>query len=424
MLNSLKKNISQKIKSSKILASLESKNYRHFFLGQSISLIGSWMQSIALSWLIYRLTGSKFLLGFVGFTSQIPSFVISPFAGVMTDRYSRQKIMLWTQILFMLQALFLGFLSLTGLIEIWQIVALSLMFGIISAFDAPARQSLVIDLIDNPANLGNAIALNSAMFNGARLIGPAIAGMVIAIVGEGICFLFNALSYISIIIALNKIIIVKRHKSPNSVSLRKQFSEGFNYTFGIRQIRILLTLLAVISLLGIPFITLMPAYASESLKGGSHTYGFLMSTTGAGALLGAIYLASRKTVKGLEKIITLTSLSLGISIIGLSISTNLILSMAIGFISGFSMIATIASINTLIQTLAEEDMRGRVMSFYAMSLMGITPIGSLLAGTIASVLNLSWTLVIAGISTILIGLWFTFKWPVNLKLSSEELVEI
>jgi Arabinose efflux permease len=402
--------IKRLIKSSQIFSSLESKNYRLYFSGQSISLIGSWMQSIAMGWLVYRLTGSKFLLGFIGFTSQIPSFVLSPFAGVIIDRFNRHKIMLWTQILFMVQALLFSILVLFNLIQIWHIIALSLVFGFITAFDAPARQSLVIDLIDKPENLGNAIALNSAMFNGARLFGPAIAGVLIAIVKEGPCFLINALSYIAVIWALNKIQTPPRvQKEPKG--LNDGLKEGFNYTFGFKPIKILIILLAVLSLIGMPFTTLMPAYTSEVLKGSSHTYGFLMSASGAGAFLGAVYLASRKTVIGLGKIIAYSSVMFGLSLMGVAWSANLSLSLIFIALAGFFMITAIASINTLVQTLTEEHMRGRVMSFYAMALMGMNPIGNLAAGSMASGIGISYTLLVGGITVIFAGIWFAAVRP-------------
>lgn len=402
--------IKKLIKSSQIFSSLESKNYRLYFSGQSISLIGSWMQSIAMGWLVYRLTGSKFLLGFIGFTSQIPSFVLSPFAGVIIDRFSRHKIMLWTQILFMAQAVLFSVLVLFNLIQIWHIVALSLVFGFITAFDAPARQSLVIDLIDKPENLGNAIALNSAMFNGARLFGPAIAGVLIAVVKEGPCFLVNALSYVAVIWALYKIQTPPKIRKEDK-GLNDGLKEGFNYTFGFKPIKVLILLLAVLSLIGMPFTTLMPAYASEVLKGSSHTYGFLMSASGAGAFLGAVYLASRKTVIGLGKIIAYSSVMFGLSLMGVAWSANLSLSLIFIAFAGFFMITAIASINTLVQTLTEEHMRGRVMSFYAMALMGMNPIGNLAAGSVASGIGISYTLLVGGIAVIFAGIWFALVRP-------------
>ncbi len=391
---------------SQIFSSLESRNYRLYFTGQSISLIGSWMQTIAMSWLVYRLTGSVFLLGVVGFTSQIPSFILSPFAGVFTDRFNRHRIMVLTQVLFMIQALLLSILVLTNVIAVWHIIALSLFFGFITAFDAPARQSLVIDLIDKPENLSNAIALNSAMFNGARLIGPAIAGLLIAAVGEGVCFLINAVSYIAVITSLLRIKIKLTVKKQTLENIGKELKDGLKYTFGFYPIRTLLIILGIISLVGMPFAALMPAYVDKMLKGDSHTLGFLMSAAGAGALTAALYLASRKTVIGLGKIIAINTLVFGIGLIGISLSTTLWVSLITMSLIGFSMIASVASINTLIQTLTDEDKRGRVMSFYAMTLMGMSPIGNLCTGSVASVIGLSLTLLFGGIVIIVAGFWF------------------
>lgn len=403
------------IQSNQVFSSFGSRNYRFFFTGQSISLLGSWMQTIAMGWLIYRLTGSKFLLGFVGFANQIPSFFLSPFTGVITDWFDRRKIMLWAQIIYLVQALLLSLLVLFNLIEIWHIIALSLLFGLVTAFDTPARHALVVDLIDNPNNLGNAIALNSAMYNAARLVGPAIAGIVIALFGEEICFLINAVSYIAIIWALINIRAANVTYQKTENSLTKEFKEGFKYTFGFKPFSILLLLLSIVSLIGAPFGTLMPAFASETLKGGSHTYGFLMSATGAGALTGAVFLASRNSIIGMGKIITINTILFGLSMLGISLTENLWISMAIGFISGFSMIATIACINTLIQSLAEENKRGRVMSFYAMALLGMNPIGSLLAGSVATAIGISYTLFICGIIFIVSGIWFSLTLPTMRK---------
>jgi MFS family permease len=399
------------IQSSQIFSSFESRNYRFFFTGQSISLLGSWMQTIAMSWLIYRLTGSKFLLGFVAFTNQIPSFFLSPITGVFTDRFDRRKIMLWAQITYMLQALLLTFLVFTNLVQIWHIISLSVLFGLVTAFDTPARHALVVDLIDSPNNLGNAIALNSAMYNGARLIGPAIAGIVIAAVGEGICFLLNSLSYVAIILALYKIQSTKNEQKTSENSIKQEFTEGLKYTFGFIPFRILLLLLAVVSMIGAPFTTLMPAFAREILNGGSDTYGFLMSATGAGALTGAIYLASRKTVIGMGKIIAMNTILFGLSMLAISFTKELWISMAISYITGFCVIATVACINTLIQTLADENKRGRVMSFYAMALLGMNPIGSLIAGIMATGIGISYTLSLSGVIIILFGIWFSIAWP-------------
>jgi MFS family permease len=387
-------------------ASLRSRNYRFYFMGQGFSLIGTWMGNIALSWLVYRLTGSVFLLGLVGFTNQIPMLILSPVSGVLTDRYSRRGIMLLAQICFFLQSLIMAFLVLFNLVQVWHIIALSVIFGIISAFDAPARHSLVIDLIDKPEDLGNAIALNSAIYNSARLIGPAIAGITIAIVGEGICFLLNAASFIAIIVALLKIKIPSRQQTGKKANMKESFAEGFQYTFQSVPIRTLLMLLAVLSLMGFPFLVLMPAYAKEILHGGPDTLGFLMSALGAGALSGALYMAGRKSVLGLGRIIALFAVLMGMALAAASFSQKTYLSLILFFIVGLSMILSVAAINTMLQTIAEEDKRGRVMSFYSVALMGTTPIGNLLAGSVASGIGIPLTFLIGGSITVIAGIIF------------------
>ncbi|HEY1405345.1 MAG TPA: MFS transporter, partial [Spirochaetota bacterium] len=285
-----------------IFRSLQYRNYRLFFSGQSISLIGTWIQRIATPWLVYHLTGSVFLLGVVGFAGQIPTFVLAPFAGVLTDRWNKYHILIGTQIAAMTQALILAFLYFSGTIHVWHIVVLSTLLGCINAFDIPARQSLVVQMVGRKEELGNAIALNSSMVNGARLLGPSLAGLLIAFTGEGICFLVNGLSYIIVIafLLLMKIkpVTYKKHKS----HVLHELKEGFNYTFGFIPLRYTILLLALVSLMGMPYTVLMPVFAKEILHGGSHTFGFLMGATGLGALSGALYLASRKNVLGLGRI--------------------------------------------------------------------------------------------------------------------------
>lgn len=389
-----------------MFSSLRSRNYRLYFAGQGISLIGTWMQNIALGWLVYRLTGSVFLLGLIGFTTQIPTFIFTPFTGVITDRYNRHRIMVLAQVFFMLQAFAMAFLVLFNLIEVWHIIVLSLVFGVISAFDAPARQSLVVDLIDKPEDLGNAIALNSALFNGARLIGPAIAGLTIAAVGEGICFLLNALSFLAVIIALLQIKIKPKSAPSIQAPFGESFRKGLRYTFSTIQIRQLIILLAMLSLAAFPYIVMLPAYAKEVLGGGADTLGFLMSALGAGALVSALYMASRKGVHGLERIISVNTILLGLAILLVSFSSILYVSLILMAIAGLTMILLLSSINTLLQTTTSEDMRGRVMSFYAMALMGTQPIGNLISGSVASGIGISFTLAIGGVGTIVAGIWF------------------
>jgi len=388
---------------------LRSRNYRFFFTGQFISLTGTWMQQIAVSWLVYRMTNSVFLLGLVGFVSQFPTFLLSPFAGVWSDRTNKHRILVWTQSLSMLQALTLALLVLTDIVAVWQIIGLCLFMGCINAVDVPARQSFVIEMIEDRRDLGNAIALNSAMFNGTRFLGPFIAGILIAACGEGICFLVNGLSYIAVIYALFSLQIVYRKNEIKGKAMLEELKEGFLYAFHDPKMRSILLLMALTSIIGIPFIVLIPAYAKDILQGGPQTLGFLMSAMGAGALLGAFYLASRVNVKGLRKNIPLAVCVLGLGLIGLSISHLLWTSLVLIFLAGFGMMIQVASSNTWLQTNVDDDKRGRMMSLFAVSFLGMAPFGSLLAGSLAARAGIGLTLLAGGISCILGALIFRFK---------------
>jgi MFS family permease len=329
---------------------LQSRNFRLFYLGQFISLIGTWVQQIAVSWLTYRLTHSVFLLGLVSFIAQFPTFLISPFAGVWVDRFNKYRILIWTQSLSMIQALTLAALLLTENIAVWQIMLLSLLIGCINAFDVPARQSFIIDMIEDRNDLGNAIALNSAMFNGARFLGPFVAGILIAVVGEGICFLINGISYIAVIAALLAMNIVYKEKIIKHSGLFEKFKEGFVYVFSDPEMRSILLLIALTSIVGVPFIVLMPAFAKDTLQGGPHTLGFLMSALGAGAILGAIYPASQINGKSLLKNIPLAVCVFGLGLIGMSQSGFLWVSLLLIFVAGFGMMVNVASIHGYRQT--------------------------------------------------------------------------
>ncbi|MEN6624320.1 MAG: MFS transporter [Smithella sp.] len=379
---------------------LRFRNFRLFYSGQFISLIGTWMQQVALSWLVYRLTGSVFLLGFISFISLFPSFVISPFAGVWTDRIDIHRILIWTQSLFMLQALVLAVLVLMDIITIQEIIGLSFFFGCINAFDIPARQAFVIEMIEDRSDLGNAIALNSAMFNATRFFGPSIAGVLIASVGEGFCFLINGLSYIAVIWALLAMQLIHKNGEGKKSSVFAELMEGFLYVFRNQEMKSILLLLALTSIMGMPFFVLMPAFAKDVLHGGAHTLGFLMSSLGAGALLGAFYLASRINFTGLRKKILLSVFIFGFGLIGMSIVHNL-WSLLLVFLSGFGMMIQIASSNTWLQMNVEDDKRGRMISFFAVAFLGVAPFGSLLSGILADKLGVSTTLFIGGMSCIL-----------------------
>jgi MFS family permease len=379
-----------------LFRALRHKNFALFISGQGISVIGTWMQSIAMSWLVYRLTGSAFLLGFVGFISQLPTFVIAPFAGVVADRFNRRNIIVVTQILAMLQAFTFAALVLTNTIAVWHIMALGLFMGIVTAQDIPARQSFIHEMIEDKDDLGNAIALNSSMFNAARLIGPAIAGIVIAAVGEGVCFLLNGISYIAVIIALMAMTIKPGSPRSKNGHVVSDIKEGFRYAFGFPPIRSILLLLSLVSLIGAPYAVLMPVIARDILHGGPHTLGFLVGSAGVGALAGAIYLASRKSVLGLDSWIARACGIFAIGLIALSFSHVFWLSVVLIPIIGFGMMIQMASSNTIIQTIVKDDKRGRVMSIYTMSFMGIAPLGSLLAGSLASTIGTQHTLLIGG----------------------------
>lgn len=392
-----------------ILRALRYRNYRLFFCGQSISLIGTWIQGITASWLVYRLTNSALLLGVVGFAGQIPTFLLAPFAGVFADRWNRHRIIIITQILAMLQAFGLAILALTGVIAVWQIIALSIFLGLCNAFDIPTRQSFLVEMIDKKEDLGNAIALNSSMVNSARLLGPSIAGILIAAVGEGMCFLINAISYLAVIFALLAMKIKPRKIQDKHNHILQGLKEGFDYAFGFAPIRYILILLALVSLMGMSYAVLMPVFAKDILGGTSHTLGFLMGATGLGALIGAVYLASRKNFQGLGKIISLAAIIFGFGLISFSFSRILWLSLLLMSLSGFGMMVQMASSNTALQSLTDDDKRGRVMSFYTMAFMGMAPFGSLLAGGLASLIGAPTTLLISGLSCILGSFFFANK---------------
>jgi len=406
-----------------VFRALSHRNYRLFFGGQNISLIGTWMQQIAMSWLVYRLTHSAFLLGIVGFTGRIPTFLFAPLAGVLVDRWSRHRLLVITQILSTIQALILAFLVLTGMITVWHLIFLSLFLGFVNAFDVPVRQSFVVDMVEKEEDLGNAIALNSSMTTSARLFGPTIAGILIATVGEGTCFLLNGLSFIAVIAALLAMKIQPRKREMQNRQVIKGLKEGISYVFGFAPIRSLLLLLGLVSLMGMPYQVLMPIFAGKILHGGPHTLGFLMAGSGCGALAGTIYLASRKSVLGLGRIIAISSSLFGIGLITFSLSRIFWLSFLLMILVGFGMIVQMASTNTVLQTLVEEDKRGRVMSFYAMAFMGMVPFGSLLAGSLANNIGAPYTLMIGGIACILGSVMFAKKLPLLRKIAYPIYVE-
>ena len=389
---------------------LRYRNYRLFFGGQGVSLIGTWMQRIAMSWLVYRLTNSAFLLGLVGFTSQIPLFLLTPFAGVLADRMNRRRVLVVTQTLAMIQAFVLTVLVLTGTTAVWHIMCLSVFLGIVDAFDMPIRQSFMVEIVQKK-DLGSAIALNSSIVNCAQLLGPSIAGILIASMGEGMCFLLNGVSYLFVIVSLIAMKITRKEKEERDIHVLEEIKEGFLYAFGFGPIRFILLLLALTSLVGIPYRVMMPIFAKDILQGGPHTLGFLMAGAGVGALTGSIYLASRKGVPGLEKWIALAAGLFGIGLVGFSHSHVFWLSLTFVLLTGFGMMVQMASSNTVLQTVVEEDKRGRVMSLYAMAIRGMAPFGSLLVGGAASMIGAPNTLMISGLLCLLGSAMFARKLP-------------
>jgi len=376
---------------------LKYRNYRLFVGGQSLSLIGTWIQMVAVTWLVYKMTNSAFILGIVGFSGQLPLFIIAPFAGVIADRWDKKRMLLITQSLALLQALILAVLVFLNLITIWHLIVLSVFLGIINAFDMPIRQSFVVDMLDNQKqDINNAIALNSSMVNGARLIGPSIAGILIATLGDGWCFAINCLSYLAVIISLLRMKILKIPVKKSQTNVIGQLKEGFKYTFGFKPIKYLILLLAIVSLMGTPLTLLAPVFAKDFLHGDASTFGFLMSAYGTGALVGAIYLLNKKNVLGLGKLIALAVLIFGGGMIAFSLSRYLWLSLVIMMLAGMGMMLNVASTNTMLQTLAEENKRGRVMSFYAMAFRGMSPFGSLIGGSLAGLIGAPLTLILGG----------------------------
>lgn len=364
------------------LRALSYRNYRLFFAGQLISLIGTWMQNIAQSWLVYRLTGSSFLLGSIGFASQIPIFLLAFIGGTMADRYNRHRVIIATQAASMILALILSVLTLTGTVRIWHIFVLSVLLGVVNALDMPTRQAFVVELVERE-DLMNAIALNSSIFNGARVLGPAVAGIVIAGIGEGWCFFANGISYVAVIAGLLLMKLKVRSGLPRKESTIGDVLEGFNFVRSTRPIRALLLLLGLLSIVGMPYSVLMPIFADKVLHGGSRGLGILMGSTGLGALIGSFLLATKSGTRGLGKLAAYASTGFGAGLLLFSISRNFWLSAVFLVPVGMSFMMTMACTNTLIQTMVPDHLRGRVMATHVWMFLGMTPFGSFLAGAIA-----------------------------------------
>jgi MFS family permease len=390
---------------------LRHRNFRLFFIGQTTSLMGTWMTRLATSWLVYRLTHSALLLGAVSFSGQIVSCVLQPLAGVMVERLDRRRLLVWTQAAAAVQSLALAALTLSRVITLWEIVALTALQGLINAVDTPARQSFLIQMVDGRQDLSNAIAINSSMANGARLIGPAVAGVVIAVAGEGSCFLIDGLSYFAVIASLLMMRLAPAEPRRHTSTLFEQMREGWDYVRGFPPIRIILVLFAWVMLMGYSYTVLLPVFAAQMLHGGPHTLGWLTGASGLGALISALSLTLRKSVLGLTRMIQIAALTLGAALILFGLSRALWLSLSLMVFAGFGLMQTAQVSNVIIQSLVSDDKRGRVMSFYTMVFFGAAPIGSLLAGLLASRAGAPATVIATGICCLAGALWFTLALP-------------
>lgn len=392
------------------LRALRHRDLRLFFAGQGVSLVGTWMQQVAVSWLVYRLTGSALVLGVVAFGSQFPALLMAPIAGALADRWNRYRMVVAAQVLYMAQATALAVLVLTGAVQVWHLVALSVWQGLVSGVDIPARQALLVRLVKGTEDLPNAIALNSSMFNAARLVGPAVAGVLIGWVGEGPVFVLNAVSYAAVLGAL-ALLELPRERGARAGPVLRNIQEGFGYAYRFEPIRAILVLLALVSLVGIPYAVLLPVFARDVLRGDAGTLGLLTSFAGLGAFAGALFLASRSTVLGLGRMIAWATALFGASLVAFALSTSVWLSCAMLAVSGFGVMVTTASMNTVLQTLVDEAMRGRVMSLYTMAFIGMAPLGGLVAGALATRLGAPATVAIGGVACIALSVWFAQRIP-------------
>jgi MFS family permease len=403
------------------LRALRHRNFQLFFSGQLISLTGTWMQSVAQAWLVYSITKSALLLGTVGFASQIPVFLIAPFGGIAADRTNRQRLVIATQTASMILAGILAWLTLSGRlrVHVWPIFVLAALLGVVNAFDIPGRQAFLIDMVGKE-DLMNAIALNSSMFNGARVIGPAVAGILVARIGEGWCFAANAISYIAVIAGL---LLMKVHCAPrvSKHSPIEDIIEGFRWVNQTRVIRALLLLIGLVSLVGMPYTVLMPVFADKILHGGARGLGILMGATGVGALFGALTLASKTGVKGLGRWVGFTCAGFGVSLFLFSFSTSFWLSAALLLPAGYSMMLQMACSNTLIQTMVPDQLRGRVMALYSMMFMGMAPFGAFFGGALAHRLGAPFTVAVGGVACVIGAIWFGRALPA-LRIEAHRLI--
>jgi len=392
-----------------IFRTLKYRNYRLFFFGQTISLIGTQVQYVAISWLAYRLTGSAAMLGLVNFVSRSPTFFFAPLAGLWADRADRHKAMIWIQSLEMAQAAFLAFLALTGHVRVWHLFTLGFFLGVINGFEVPIRQSFIYETVEKKEDLGNALALNTTMIQLSFLLGPVLAGTIVAWVGEGWCFLINAVSFIAVLGGLIAMRLPRKTPASFQAKHGQAFRDGFRHAFGTIPLRYLLLLMALISLTGHPYQVLLPVFAKQVLKGGPDTLGWLGSAAGLGALAGTLYLASRKTLRGLEKRAVFAIILFGSGLILFSFSRNLVLSMALMVPVGMGSAMQITACQTLIQAMVDDEMRGRVMSFYTMAFMGTVPFGGMLYGLLSDRITAPTTVLVGGLFCVAAGTFFLMR---------------
>jgi len=403
---------------------LRHRNYRLFLAGQGISVMGTWLTRFATVWMAYRLTGSALVLGLVGFFGQAPTSIIAPFAGVLIDRWNRHRTIVITQIAAMLQSAALAAFALTHTMTVWHLIVLGAVQGVINAFDLPARQSFIGQLIEDRADLPNAIALNSSMVNAARLIGPVVAAFLVAAWGEGVCFSIDAASYLAVIGSLLALRVTPRVAPPRTSHVLDDLAEGMRYVWHFPLVRAVLLMLASSSVLGGAYATLLPVFAATTLHGGPHTLGILMGSAGCGALTGALYLASRTSVLGLPTVLQRCALGLGVGMVALELASRTAIAVPLLFLVGLSMMMQLAGTNTLVQSIVEDKMLGRVISLYAVAFFGGAPVGSLLEGALASQIGAVHTFAVAGALCLISGMVFASALPGLLRVSRPVYVQL
>jgi MFS family permease len=388
------------------LRAFRHRSFRIFYAGQGLSLLGTWLQTVATSWLVYRLTGSAFMLGLVAGAQQLPILFVSPVAGVWADRLDRRKLLIVIQMLCAVQALALAALTFAGVVTEWHVFAFALLLGLLNAFETPTRQAFLLEMVGSKEDLPNAIALQSMLFNSARFVGPTIAGIVLATSGEAVCFLLNGVSYAAVVAAYWLIRVPPRVAAAAPAALWSELQAGFRYAFGSLATRRLIVLLAALSCFSAPWMSLMPIYAAETFAGDSRTLGVMVSAVGFGALIGTAFLAARPSVRGLGRVIATCALIAGTALTAYAVSRWLWFSLAALALFGFGLIASVAATNTVLQTLADEDKRGRIISIYVMTFLGIAPLGNFIAGTVAERVGVHWTLTGCGLALFASAGWF------------------